>query len=235
MKYVKDTSPRRANIDTLPARRRGNFLSIKDELFWEFFEKASPFSLVHVAGFYNVFQSMHYIHRNKLAGDIVECGCYLGGVGIFMALMRDHLELSKTIYLYDSFEGFPSGEEDIARGKPTKAPRFPNILKDVKDNFAAVIPNLKGVEFIQGFVENTLPRADIRAMCLLRLDTDFYNSTKAELNYLYPALVKGGVLIVDDYGWFEGARRATDEYFAKISDPPLLNRIDEGVWAGVKP
>jgi hypothetical protein len=178
---------------------------------------------------------MNYIHQNKISGDIAECGCFLGGVGIFMALMRDHLRMRKKIYLFDSFEGFPLGEEDITRGRVAKANRFVNILDDVKDNFRQTVPDIQDVEFIEGFVENTLPNHPVRDLCLLRLDTDFYNSTKTELDYLYPTLVRGGVLIVDDYGLFEGARRATDEYFASTAYPPLLNRIDEGVWAGVKP
>ena len=84
-------------------------------------------------------------------------------------------------------------------------------------------------------VEETLPTLDIRIIALLRLDTDFYASTRAELEHLYGKLVRGGVLIVDDYGIVQGSRRATDEFLAGLPAPPLLNRIDGGVWAGVKP
>ncbi len=84
-------------------------------------------------------------------------------------------------------------------------------------------------------MEQTLPSIDIRVVALLRLDTDFHASTRAEFEHLYGRLVRGGVLIVDDYGIFQGARRATDEYFARLPAKPLSNRIDQGVWAGVKP
>jgi hypothetical protein len=178
---------------------------------------------------------MNYIHRNRIPGDIVECGCFFGGVGNFMALMRDYLKMRKTIYLFDSFEGFPDGEEDIMRGRVAKAHRFANILDDVKDNFRQTIPHARDIEFIEGFVENTLPRYVEHDWCLLRLDTDFYKSTRVELENLYPRLARGGVVIIDDYGFFEGARRATDEHFAAATYPPLLNRIDQGVSAGVKP
>jgi hypothetical protein len=178
---------------------------------------------------------MNYIHRNRIPGDIVECGCYFGGVGIFMALMRDHLKMRKTIYLFDSFEGFPDGEQDVMLGRVAKAHRFANILDDVKDNFHHTIPHARDIEFVEGFVENTLPRYVEHDWCLLRLDTDFYNSTRIELEHLYPRLARGGVVVIDDYGFFDGARRATDEYFATAAYPPLLNRIDQGVWAGVKP
>ena len=77
------------------------------------------------------------------------------------------------------------------------------------------------------------PTREILRSCAL--DTDYYESTAAEFQALYPRLAPGGVLIVDDYGMFDGSRRATDEYFATLSRPPLLNRIDVAVWAGVKP
>jgi hypothetical protein len=235
MKFAKDTSTNLSNMDKLPGRMRQSFPSIRDELFWSLYAKASPFSMVHITGFYNVFQSMNYIHRNQIPGDIAECGCFLGGVGIFMTLLRNHLGMQKKVYLFDSFEGFPLGEQDVSHGVVAKAYKFVNILEDVKENFRGSMPEVRDVEFIEGFVESTLPKHTVGGLCLLRLDTDFYNSTKAELEYLYPTLVRGGVLIVDDYGWFDGARRATDEFLAAATYPPLLNRIDEGIWAGVKP
>lgn len=235
MKLARDTSPSLQNIDALPGRVRAHFPSIRDELFWDLYTRASPFSLVHITGFYNVFQSMKYIYNNRIPGDIAECGCFLGGMGIFMALLRDHLGMRKKIHLFDSFEGFPPGEEDVTHGEVAKSVKFVNILEDVKDNFRQTMSDVHDVEFIEGFVEKTLPETTVENLCLVRLDTDFYNSTKVEFVHLYPRLVRGGVLIIDDYGWFEGSRRATDEYLASLTYPPLLNRIDEGIWAGVKP
>jgi O-methyltransferase len=75
-------------------------------------------------------------------------------------------------------------------------------------------------------VEDTLPDQAPERIALLRLDTDWYASTKHELEQLYPRLAEGGVLIVDDYGHYEGARRAVDEYFRAAGEPVLLNRID---------
>jgi hypothetical protein len=88
---------------------------------------------------------------------------------------------------------------------------------------------------VRGKVEDTIPTASLNNLAFLRLDTDFYSSTRCELEHIYPKLNPGGVLIVDDYGLWVGARKATDEYFARLRHPPLLNRIDAGVWAGVKP
>jgi O-methyltransferase len=225
-------------INELPGRMRASFPEITDELFWAMYATASQFSLLHVTGFYNVYQTMHYIRRNKLPGDLVECGCFLGGVGIFMALLREHLGMTdRTIWLLDTFEGFPHGEADrlIGQDAPINAVRFENFLGDVKDNFAHCLVNSDNIRCVEGPVEATLPTLDVRAIALLRLDTDFYVSTKAELEHLYPKLVRGGALIIDDYGIFQGARQATDEFLAGLESPPLLNRIDNGIWAGVKP
>mgnify|MGYP001329190707 FL=1 len=62
-------------------------------------------------------------------------------------------------------------------------------------------------------VEQTLQNNKIPDIAILRLDTDFYSSTITELKFLYPKLVKGGVLIIDDYGVWNGATKATHEYF----------------------
>ncbi len=225
-------------INELPGRMRASFPEITDELFWSLYATASPFSLLHVTGFYNVYQTMLYIQRSKLPGDLVECGCFLGGVGIFMALLCEQLGMAdRTIWLLDTFEGFPLGGVDslIGQEAPIDAVQFENFLAEVKDNFAYCLADCDNIRFVEGPVEATLPSLDIRAIALLRLDTDFYVSTKAELEHLYRKLVRGGALVIDDYGIFKGARQATDEFLAGLESPPLLNRIDHGVWAGVKP
>ena len=91
-----------------------------------------------------------------------------------------------------------------------------------------------GVEFVQGRVENTLPAAAPPEIAVLRLDTDWYESTRHELEHLYPRLVDGGVLIVDDYGYWQGARQAVDEYFGETGEAILLNRIDDTGRIAVK-
>jgi hypothetical protein len=224
-----------SEIDRIPWRQRSNFPEITDEEFWDIYAIASRYSIVHVTGFYNIFQSMKYIARNKLPGDIVECGCFLGGVGIFIGILRKKLALEKRIYLFDSFAGPPPGEKDKRLGKEVVSSSYPDILDDVQENVALEIGSTTGFQFIKGYVENTLPTFMSGPLCLLRLDTDFYNSTKVEFEMLYDRLVPGGVIIVDDYGLFSGSRKATDEFISKLERIPLLNRIDRGIWAGVKP
>ena len=90
------------------------------------------------------------------------------------------------------------------------------------------------LHFVQGPVEETLPKTAPDRLALLRLDTDWYESTRHELVHLYPRLVDGGVLIVDDYGHWEGCRRAVDEYFAAEADPILLSRVDYTARIAIK-
>lgn len=234
MKLARDLVPK---IDRFASRRRASFPEIEDALFWSCYDRSKDYSLVHVTGFYNVYQSLLYISRNGLKGAAVECGCFLGGVAIFIGLLRAQLGLAQMeIILFDTFNGPPVGSSDVARGTIVKTPsQLPNYRQKVPQTIDAIVGSLEGYRFVEGLVEDTLPTTETGDVALLRLDTDFYSSTAIELNILYPRLVRGGVLIVDDYGLFQGSRRATDEYLATLSHPPLLNRIDEGVWAGVKP
>jgi hypothetical protein len=83
------------------------------------------------------------------------------------------------------------------------------------------------VQFVKGKVEDTIPHGDLGSIALLRLDTDWYESTAHELKHLYPKLAVGGVLIIDDYGHWQGARKATDAYLSQHTIAPiLLNTID---------
>ena len=231
MKFARDLIPR---IDAVRTRRRRSFPDITEEIFWSYYETCKHTSLLHVTGFYNLFQSMIYIRDNAISGCAVECGCFLGGAAAFLGLMRNHLHMSEMeIVLFDTFEGPPAGSTDKFYGRKIETPRkLRNYEQQIKTNITQVLGSTEGFQFIAGLVEDTLPEFEPRKIALLRLDTDFYSSTKVELERLYPQLCEGGVLIVDDYGSFEGSRTATDEYFANHPNPPLLSRIDAGIRAG---
>jgi len=233
MRTVYESSP---DIDKRSARNRGYYPEIRESDFWEFYDRCKPYSLVGVTGFFNLYRSMHYIARNAIPGDFVECGVFLGGCAMFVALLRDALGLhDRHLYLYDTYCGFPEGAADAIRGTPQPGHRIERFYTDVQEHLATVCDGGRGITMIEGPVEETLRSFDVPAVSLLRLDTDFYSSTAAELSAIYPHLSAGGVLIVDDYGLYDGARRATDEYLATLDRVPSLNRIDTTVWSGIKP
>ena len=107
-------------------------------------------------------------------------------------------------------------------------------IEDVKKNVLSTGYPERNVHFIKGKVEDSIPGHIPEKIALLRLDTDWYESTKHEMTHLFPRLVQGGVLIIDDYGHWEGARRAVDEYCADNGIHILLNRVDYTARIGVK-
>lgn len=233
MRYVTDLIP---IIDTLPTRQRAGYPEILDEEFWDCYRQAAPYSMVHVTGFFQAYQAVRYIAAGGIRGDFVECGCFLGGMAIFVALLLRRLGLhDRTIHLFDTFAGPPPGESDVVCGVLQHGQPLPPYYDAVVENITNELGGLEGFALVRGPVEETLPRAVLGELAFLRLDTDFYGSTKIELETLYPRLVSGGVVVIDDYGLYPGARRATDEFMSSQARPPLLQRIDGTVWAGVKP
>jgi hypothetical protein len=93
---------------------------------------------------------------------------------------------------------------------------------------------IERIHFMVGRVEDTVPEGAPEEIALLRLDTDWYESTSHELRHLYPRLAPGGVLIVDDYGHWDGCRRAVDEYFSEAASSVLFTRVDYAARMAIK-
>ncbi len=108
-------------------------------------------------------------------------------------------------------------------------------IDEVKTNLAKSGYNMGNIHFVKGKVEDTIPHSEIKDIALLRLDTDWYESTKHELIHLYDRLVSGGVLIIDDYGHWSGSRKAVDEFFAERGLSIFLHRIDYTGRMAIKP
>jgi O-methyltransferase len=189
---------------------------------------------------YALCHALRYLHANGIDGAIVECGVWRGGS--IMAAERTLLQLgdtSRPIYLFDTFAGMPQpghhdvdfagvSEEAVWKNNHISAINAPARagLREVREAVLSVGYPVDQIHFVAGLVEDTIPRQVPDRIALLRLDTDYYESTRHELTHLYPRLAAGGVLIVDDYGHFLGARKAVDEYFTGGAWQPLLNRID---------
>jgi predicted O-methyltransferase YrrM len=189
-----------------------------------------------------VAEGIRYVTQNSIPGAIVECGVWRGGSTMAAALaLRAAGDTSRELFLFDTFEGMsaPEGADVDIRG--THADRSAPerscaaSLEDVKQNLASTGYPAERVRYVKGKVEDTIPAGAPQAIALLRLDTDWYASTLHELRHLYPRLARGGVLIIDDYGHWQGARQAVDEYFQQLSPRPMLSRIDYTGRVCVKP
>jgi hypothetical protein len=192
-------------------------------------------------------EAVRYVSRHAIAGDIVECGVWRGGS--MMAVAQTLLELGdlRRLHLFDTFDGMPppadvdrdrsgaSAADMMATSdKETSSIWARSPLEDVRRNLSGTGYPADRVEFVVGRVEETVPSRAPETIAILRLDTDWYESTRHELVHLFPRLSVGGVLIIDDYGHWEGARKAVDEYLADHGVRLLLNRIDVTGRIGIK-
>ena len=171
------------------------------------------------------------VHQNSIEGDFVECGVYKGGNTIIAKKFFDSVGLNKKVYCYDTFEGMtpPSDKDgDNARKNWNNKAKCEANLNEVKTNFKTHNCLDDNVKFIVGDVCKTLRTEENlpKKISILRLDTDFYESTKAELEILFPLLVKDGFLIIDDYGHWQGCQQAVDEYFSKDFVENKFERLD---------
>lgn len=196
----------------------------------KFIKISKKYSITDFNSLYVVTQALKYIKKNKVNGELVECGVWQGGNIILFKKLVDHYNLKKKIFGYDTFEGMTKAtKNDInyknipAKELLIKNKKINNLdniwcyssLKTVKQNIIRNCNNSKNIFLIKGDVKKSLKiKKNLpKKISLLRLDTDFYDSTKLELEKLYPLLSKKGVLIIDDYGYWKGARKAVDEYF----------------------
>jgi hypothetical protein len=190
-------------------------------------------------------RAVEYVLGCAIPGSFVECGVWKGGSVMAIALTLLASQCSdRDLYLFDTFQGMsppsPSDGDWVRRewGRRQRAPgrndwNFAPI-DEVKANIASTGYPASRIHYVAGRVEDTLPESAPETIALLRLDTDFYESTKHELRTLYPRLQRGGVMIIDDYGAFEGARKATDEFLEETKVGLLLNRIDSDARIGIK-
>ncbi len=221
-----------------------------DDFTREVIGEVRPFSMTSNESLAALIDACRYLVRHRVAGSIVECGVWRGGS--MMAAARTFQRLGaadRPLHLFDTFEGMPApGEKDRSNTGDLARDEFErrrlsadssnwcySSFEEVRGNVARTGYPDALVSLVKGKVEDTLPAGYPGGpIALLRLDTDWYESTRHELTHLYPLLVPGGVLIIDDYGHWEGARVACDEYFAQLKAPLLLHRIDYTARLAVK-
>jgi O-methyltransferase len=198
-----------------------------------------PYTLTSEQRIAALLNAIGYIAKHKVPGAIAECGVWRGGSMMAAALaLRYHGDLSRHLYLYDTFEGMSeatnhdmSFDGQSAQSQLDRDPVGTGVwcrspLEDVRANMLSTGYPKERVHFVQGKVEETLPSVMPERLALLRLDTDWYTSTKHELTHLFPLLDPSGVLIIDDYGHWQGARQAVDEYLSENELTLFLQRID---------
>ncbi len=159
-------------------------------------------------------------------GDMIEAGAWRGGAALLMRATLDTLGDDRTVWVADSFRGFPEPDDDDSEAQRVGALDFLAVPEEeVADSFER-LGLRRGVRFVAGFFEDTLPGLADRRWSLVRLDADTYQPTRLSLDLLYPGLSVGGYLVVDDYGAFQGCRRAVDGFREENGITEPIERID---------
>lgn len=201
--------------------------------------RVAPYTMTGPERRASLLGAVEHIVRHRIAGDIAECGVWRGGSMMAVALaLLARGDTSRHLWLFDTFEGMSEPTDadrgvggESARSQLERSSKDAPVwavasLDDVRANLASTGYPPERIHFVKGKVEDTIPATAPERIALLRLDTDWYESTRHELQHLYPRLARHGVLIIDDYGHWEGARQAVDEYFTASEEPVFLHRVD---------
>jgi O-methyltransferase len=212
--------------------------------FYELYRRCAPYTMTSVERMYALWQVVRHVSRRRVQGAFVECGVWRGGSSMLAALtFAQEDDVGRQFYLYDTFEGMsePTQADGVVaryewerhrRGDHNSWCYSP--VDEVTANMLSTGLSPDHLRLVKGRVEDTLSETVPERIALLRLDTDWYESTRHELERLYPLLQPGGVLIVDDYGDWEGARRAVDEYMASHRPSLFMMRVDPTGRVGLK-
>jgi hypothetical protein len=244
------TAVRQTGFDVVRRKAAFDYVGM-DALAVATIREISPYTMTDPAKVFGLIQAVRYLVTHKIPGDFVECGVWRGGSA--MAIARTLLQLgdtSRELHLFDTYEGMtaPTGA-DVAPDGTTAENMLANAdpddldsawaiapLEQVRENIATIGYPMEKIHFVQGMVEDTVPGEAPRQIALLRLDTDWYESTRHEMEHLFPRISPSGVLIVDDYGWWKGSQQAVDAYLATHRVPMLLTRLgQEGGAIGIAP
>ncbi|HIF10104.1 MAG TPA: macrocin O-methyltransferase [Sneathiellales bacterium] len=211
--------------------------------------RVAPYTVTSAHAVQTLIAAVDYVVARKIPGSVVECGVGKGGSVMAAALKLSAMgEQNRDIYLFDTFTGMTEpGDEDFSyRGEPAAQQYNRQQTDDGTTDWChgpldQVIKNVSStgydrerLHYVEGKVEDTIPAHAPEQIAILRLDTDWYQSTRHELVHLYPRLSAGGVLIIDDYGYWQGARKAVDEYIDENDLKLFLHKIDHSSRITVK-
>jgi O-methyltransferase len=228
---------RRLDIEVLRNASRKFPVELSD-LERSILTRVKPITMTSTGRLSGIAISMRYLRANQIEGDVVECGVWAGGSIAAAALLGVGDFPQRRFWLFDTFEGMtrPSVHDPKEAKEGYLKTKHPSDEgsnwcevneTQVRNNLISVGVDISTCIFVAGDVAKTLMNRNLpEKIALLRLDTDWYESTLIELEILFPRLVPNGILIIDDYGHWDGARKAVDEYFEKQRIKPLLIPLD---------
>ena len=216
-----------------------------EEVFLAIARRCRPYTMTSLERQYALFQAVSYVVTAGIPGAFAECGVWRGGSSMLAALAFQAAGSDdREFFLYDTFAGMTEptpvdGATASRRWRERQAEDHNEWAyaphEEVARNLASTGLPADRFRLVKGPVEETIPGTVPERIALLRLDTDWYESTRHELLHLYDRLEPGGVLLIDDYGHWPGARRAVDEFIAERRLNLLLVRLDNTGRLALKP
>ena len=238
LRYFADNQAAAQLLEKLAAKHQSQ-CSIKDREFQEIFNIVRPYTMVGEARLYSLFSLAKYVCAQDVRGNFVECGVAAGGSSALLAgIIARYSQRPRRLFCFDTFEGMPAASVlDTSYGKPADAIGWgAGTCAAPEASLREACQKLsveKVVESIKGLFAETLPvnRARIGSIALLHMDGDWYSSTRDILENLFDQVVAGGRIQIDDYGYWEGCKRAVREFENARDLKFEITQIDEtGIW-----
>lgn len=227
-------------MDWITSQARDAWLHVHDSFspqpFARLYRTVRPYTMSGNSRLRGLYTAIRHVMVRGIPGDIVECGTARGGSAALMGLTLKEARADRTLWVFDTFEGIPP---------PTMAdPDYPiaalytgdfrGELGEVEALFRR-LGILDRARLVKGLFAETVPRSEVGAIAVLHLDGDWYASVKMCLDHLYDRVSRGGIIQIDDYGHWEGARKAVDEFMAERRIAGPLHYIDYTGRQLVKP
>ena len=236
---LKPTGFELVRINRIDDRTRVEDITM-DKKFMDIYQKCRSYTMTSIVKMYSLYKSVEYIVKNKIPGDFVECGVWRGGSVMVMAYTLQMFgDTSRRLYLYDTYKGMTKANNEIdvrydgkSAGEVKDSWVYATI-DDVRKNVISTGYPKASLCFVEGDVMETIPKIIPNEISLLRLDTDWFESSYHEMKHLFPRLSKRGIFIADDYGYWLGSRKATDKYLEENKVNIFLSRTDETSVTGV--
>ncbi|OHB64667.1 MAG: hypothetical protein A2168_02955 [Planctomycetes bacterium RBG_13_50_24] len=191
-----------------------NLLKLSNDTgdFQLLFKKIRAYTLVDQDRCFMLYQFVGY--ANAKEGEMAEVGVYKGGTAKLISKVA--AKTAKTVHIFDTFSGMPP--TDITKDRHKEGDFSDTSLDAVKKYLA----DCNNIRFNQGYFPDTATSIIDLSFCFVHIDVDIYESVMESCKFFYPRLVKGGILIFDDYGFLScpGAKMAVDEFFSGKSEYP---------------
>jgi hypothetical protein len=193
--------------------------------FYEMYYKIQPFTIVSGERLFGLYNAIMDAIERGIPGEVVECGAARGGSAALLGLTLKSLGFPRDLWVCDTFEGIPAPTADDPEEAQQLTGAFRGDLLEIQELFndLGILPHS---HFVKGLFQDTLPGLDLDKISVLHLDGDWYESTKCGLECLYDKVSSGGIIQIDDYGHWEGCRKAAEEFFFKRSFMPKLTFLD---------